>query len=44
MLMVKDPLGNSIIISEKAQNRRIGERELKGVKFGEQAIAARNVQ
>jgi len=42
--MVKDPLGNSIIISEKAQNRRIGERELKGVKFGEQAIAARNVQ
>jgi hypothetical protein len=37
-------LENSTIISEKAKKRRIGRRELKGLKFGEQAIAARNVQ
>ena len=42
--VLKDPFGNSTIISEKAQNRRLGEREPKGVKFGEQTIAVRNVQ
>jgi C4-type Zn-finger protein len=42
--VLKDSFGNSTIISEKAKKRRIGRRELKGVKFGEQAIAARNVQ
>jgi C4-type Zn-finger protein len=40
-LELKDPFGNSTIISEKAKKRRIGRRELK---FGEQATAARNVQ
>jgi zinc finger protein len=40
-LVLKDPFGNSTIISEKAKKRRIGERELKRLKFGEQAIAAR---
>jgi zinc finger protein len=43
-LVLKDPLGNSTIISEKAKKRRIGKRELKGLKFGEQTIAVRNVQ
>ena len=43
-IVLKDPFGNSTIISEKAKKRRIGRRELKGLKFGEQAIAARNVQ
>jgi C4-type Zn-finger protein len=42
--VLKDPFGNSTIISEKAKKRRIGRRELKGLKFGEQATAARNVQ
>jgi len=40
-LVLKDPFGNSTIISEKAKKRRIGKRELK---FGEQTIAVRNVQ
>ncbi len=39
--MLKDPFGNSMIISQKAKKRRIGERELKGLKFGEEAIATR---
>jgi len=39
--VLKDSFGNSTIISEKAKKRRIGERELKRLKFGEQAIAAR---
>ena len=43
-LVLKDPFGNSTIISEKAKKRRIGKRELKGLKFGEQTIAVRNVQ
>ena len=43
-LVLKDPFGNSTIISEKAKKRRIGRRELKGLKLGEQATAARNVQ
>jgi C4-type Zn-finger protein len=42
--MLRDPIGNSTIISETAQSRRIGERDLKEVEFGEQAIAPRNVQ
>ena len=43
-LVLNDPFGNSTIISEKAQNRRLGERGPKGVKFGEQTITVRNVQ
>jgi C4-type Zn-finger protein len=42
--VLKDPFGNSTIISEKAKKRRIGARELKGLKFGEQAIAAGKMQ
>ena len=38
-LVLKDPFGNSMIISQKAKKRRIGERELKGLKLGEEAIA-----
>lgn len=33
-IVLKDPFGNSTIISEKAQNRRLGERGPKGGKFG----------
>ena len=40
-LVLKDPLGNSTIISEKAKKRRMGPRELNRLKFGEQAIVAR---
>jgi len=43
-LVLKDPFGNSTIISERAKKRRIGARELKGLKFGEQAIAAGKMQ
>ena len=43
-LVLKDPFGNSTIISDKAEKRRISARELKGLKFGEQAIAARKMQ
>jgi C4-type Zn-finger protein len=43
-LVRKDPFGNSTIISEKAKKRRMGKRELNGLKFGEQTIAVRNVQ
>jgi len=32
-------VGNGMIISQKGKKRRIGERELKGPKFGEEAIA-----
>ena len=39
--MLDDPFGNSMIISQKAKKRRIGERELKGLKFGEEAIITR---
>jgi zinc finger protein len=42
-LVLKDPFGNSTIISEKAKKRRISARELKGLKFGDQAIAARKM-
>ena len=42
--MLKESFGNSTIISEKAKKRRIDRRELKGLKFGEQTTAARNVQ
>lgn len=40
-LVLKDLFGNSMIISQKAKKRRIGERELKGLKLGEEAIATR---
>jgi C4-type Zn-finger protein len=43
-IMLKDPFGNGTIISEKAKKRRTGGREFKGLKFDEQATAARNVQ
>jgi zinc finger protein len=43
-LVLKDPFGNSTIISEKAKKRRISARELKGLKFGDQAIASRKMQ
>lgn len=43
-LVLKNPFGNSTIISSKAKKRRIGVRGLKGLKFGEQAIAARKMQ
>jgi C4-type Zn-finger protein len=42
--VLKDPFGSSTIISEKAKKRRISVRELKGLKFGQQAIAARRMQ
>jgi len=40
-LVLKDPFGNSTIISEKAKKRRMAARELDRLKFGEQAIVAR---
>ncbi len=40
-LELKDPLGNSTIVSEKAKRRRISARELGRLKFGEHAIAAK---
>ncbi|WP_455285743.1 ZPR1 zinc finger domain-containing protein [[Eubacterium] cellulosolvens] len=40
-VILKDPFGNSTIISEKAKKRRMGARELNRLKFGEQAIVAR---
>ena len=40
-LVLKDPFGNSMIISRKVKKRRIGERELKGLKLGEEVIATR---
>ncbi len=43
-IVLKDPFGNSTIISNKAKKRRIGARELKALKFGEQAIAAGKMQ
>jgi C4-type Zn-finger protein len=43
-LMLKDPFRITTIISEKAKKRRISVRELKGLKFGEEAIAARKMQ
>ena len=42
-LVLKDPFGNSTIISERAKKRRISVRELKGLKFGDEAIAARKM-
>jgi len=39
-LIVKDPLGNSTIISGKAKRRRISHRELNKLRFGGHAIAA----
>jgi zinc finger protein len=40
-LVLKDPFGNSTIISEKAKKRKMPARELNRLKFGEQAIVAR---
>ncbi len=40
-VILKDPFGNSTIISEKAKKRRMGTRELNRLKFGEPAIVAR---
>lgn len=40
-IVLKDPFGNSTIISEKAKSRTIGVRELSSLKFGEHAVAAR---
>jgi hypothetical protein len=42
--MLKDPFRITTIIPEKAKKRRISVRELKGLEFGEQAIAARKMQ
>jgi C4-type Zn-finger protein len=43
-LMLKDPFGNSTIISRKAKKPGISVRELKGLKLSEQVIAARKMQ
>lgn len=40
-LMLKDPFGNSAILSQKTKTRRMSVRELNKLKFGEHAIAAR---
>jgi zinc finger protein len=40
-LVLKDPFGNSTIVSEKAKRRKMSARELNRLKFGEHAIAAR---
>jgi len=40
-LVLKNPFGNSTIVSEKAKKRTIGLRELSRLKFGRYAIAAR---
>jgi C4-type Zn-finger protein len=40
-LMLKDPFRITTVISLKGKKRRISVRELKGIKFGEQAVAAR---
>ena len=40
-LVLKDPFGNSTIVSGNAKRRRMGERELKRLKFGAQAIVAK---
>jgi len=39
-LVLKDPFGNSTIMSEKAKKRAMGARELSRLKFGKYAIAA----
>jgi len=40
-LALKDPFGNSTIISPKARRRRMSTRELKNLRYGEHAIAAK---
>ncbi len=37
-LIIKDPLGNSAIISEKTQKRKLSQEEIKGLKLGEFVI------
>ena len=40
-VVLKDPFGNSGIISKKAKKRRLSTRELNSLRFGEHAIAQR---
>lgn len=40
-LALKDPFGNSTIMSPKAKRRRMSARELKRLKHGEHVIAAK---
>ena len=40
-LILKDPFGNSTIISEKTKKRRMSARELNRLKFSEHVITAR---
>ncbi|HDJ96707.1 MAG TPA: ZPR1 zinc finger domain-containing protein, partial [Candidatus Aenigmarchaeota archaeon] len=34
-LIIKDPLGNSVIVSKKARKRKLEEEEIKNLKVGE---------
>jgi zinc finger protein len=43
-LVLKDPFGNSAVISNKVKTRVISAKELKGLKFGEHALATRKMQ
>ena len=40
-LVLKDPFGNSAIVSEKAKRRMMNARELNRLKFGERSIGPR---
>jgi zinc finger protein len=40
-VVLKDPFGNSGIVSRKAKRRRMSTRELNRLKFGEHAVAQR---
>jgi len=40
-LVLKDPFGNSTIVSHKTKRRKISGRELSNLKFGAHALAAR---
>ncbi len=40
-IILRDPLGNSGIVSEKARRRRMSAGELNRLKFGERAIGAK---
>jgi len=40
-VVLKDPFGNSAIVSKKAKRRRMSIRELNRLKFGDHAIAQR---
>jgi len=43
-LIIQDPLGNSAIISEKAQRRRLSGEEVKNLKLGEFVIDIGNLK